>query len=139
MVTNRPKCQVPNCGKNAHNKSTTANPRWRKASWVREEFGVEEGYVCNKHHFKNYAIGGWVYKQHRKTYCENIDNRLGHGKCTTTIIDPEWQLEVDHIDGNHDNNEESNLQTLCACCHRLKTRDNRDYLSLPHVFIKKVA
>ena len=139
MVTNRPKCQVPGCGKNAHNTNTTANPKWRKASWVREEFGVEEGYVCGKHHFKNYDIGGWIYKKYRKTYCENIDGRLGHGKCTTTIIDAEWQLEVDHIDGNHDNNEESNLQTLCACCHRLKTRDNQDYLSLPTVFMKKAA
>ena len=32
------------------------------------------------------------------------------------------QLDVDHKDGNHSNNEEANLQTLCANCHRLKTR-----------------
>lgn len=31
------------------------------------------------------------------------------------------QLDVDHIDGNHANNDPSNLQTLCANCHRLKT------------------
>ena len=31
------------------------------------------------------------------------------------------QLDVDHIDGNHNNNDISNLQTLCANCHRLKT------------------
>jgi 5-methylcytosine-specific restriction endonuclease McrA len=31
------------------------------------------------------------------------------------------QLDVDHIDGNHKNNLISNLQTLCANCHRLKT------------------
>lgn len=31
------------------------------------------------------------------------------------------QLDVDHIDGNHSNNKLSNLQTLCANCHRLKT------------------
>ena len=31
------------------------------------------------------------------------------------------QLDVDHIDGDSKNNEESNLQTLCANCHRLKT------------------
>ena len=31
------------------------------------------------------------------------------------------QLDVDHIDGNHKNNDLSNLQTLCANCHRLKT------------------
>lgn len=31
------------------------------------------------------------------------------------------QLDVDHIDGDHNNNNEDNLQTLCANCHRLKT------------------
>lgn len=37
------------------------------------------------------------------------------------------QLDVDHIDGNHDNNKIENLQTLCANCHRLKTFLNRDW------------
>ena len=36
------------------------------------------------------------------------------------------QLDADHIDGNHNNNDPSNLQTLCANCHRLKTWSNRD-------------
>ncbi|AGY48466.1 HNH endonuclease [Bacillus phage Spock] len=36
------------------------------------------------------------------------------------------QLDVDHIDGNHDNNEQSNLQVLCSNCHRLKTWKNKD-------------
>lgn len=31
------------------------------------------------------------------------------------------QLDVDHIDGNKSNNDPSNLMTLCANCHRLKT------------------
>lgn len=39
------------------------------------------------------------------------------------------QLDVDHIDGNKDNNSESNLQTLCANCHRLKTHVNKDYMA----------
>ena len=69
VIRLRPKCEVPGCGKFAHNTNTTANPRYRKASWVREEFGVEHGHVCGKHHFKNYGIGGWEYKIHRKEYC----------------------------------------------------------------------
>lgn len=36
------------------------------------------------------------------------------------------QLDVDHIDGNHLNNDVENLQTLCANCHRLKTHLNKD-------------
>ena len=35
------------------------------------------------------------------------------------------QLEVDHIDGNHRNHAPSNLRTLCANCHRLKTMVER--------------
>lgn len=37
------------------------------------------------------------------------------------------QLDVDHIDGNKQNNEPSNYQTLCANCHRLKTYENNDF------------
>ena len=38
------------------------------------------------------------------------------------------QLDVDHKDGNHKNNDLNNLQTLCANCHRLKTFLNGDTL-----------
>ena len=45
------------------------------------------------------------------------------GVCCSCGFIPEHacQLDVDHIDGNHENNNISNLQTLCANCHRLKT------------------
>lgn len=45
------------------------------------------------------------------------------GKCNFIPIHS-IQLDVDHIDGNHKNNEISNLQTLCANCHRLKTLES---------------
>jgi hypothetical protein len=38
------------------------------------------------------------------------------------------QLDVDHVDGDRTNNNESNLQTLCANCHRLKTHLSKDHL-----------
>ena len=38
------------------------------------------------------------------------------------------QLDKDHIDGNKANNADSNFQTLCANCHRLKSALNKDYL-----------
>lgn len=51
------------------------------------------------------------YKTHKIGFCE-LCGFLPKHAC---------QLDVDHIDGNHLNNELSNLQTLCANCHRLKT------------------
>ena len=58
------------------------------------------------------------YRKYRKNYCENIDERLGF-PCTTNIV---WDgmLDVDHIDENPSNEDPSNYQTLCACCHRYK-------------------
>jgi len=37
------------------------------------------------------------------------------------------QLCVDHIDGDKNNNDPSNYQTLCHNCHSLKTHTNNDY------------
>lgn len=49
----------------------------------------------------------------------------GCANCEFIAVD-RCQLDVDHIDGNHNNNDPSNLQTLCANCHRLKTKQARD-------------
>ena len=56
------------------------------------------------------------YRKHVKSRCE---------KCG---FEPEHicQLDVDHIDGDHSNNDPLNLQTLCANCHRLKTFKQRN-------------
>ena len=59
------------------------------------------------------------YLTHRKKYCEEC-NFIPKNMC---------QLDIDHIDGNHENNDINNLRTLCANCHRLKTmieRTNHD-------------
>lgn len=53
-----------------------------------------------------------VYTRHKKSACENV-------VCTATILAP-CQLDVHHKDGNHSNNDPSNLETLCANCHRLE-------------------
>jgi hypothetical protein len=47
-------------------------------------------------------------------------------KCGFVPVHP-CQLSVDHIDGNHDNDALSNLQTLCHNCHALKTLVSKDW------------
>ena len=39
------------------------------------------------------------------------------------------QMDIDHINGDHDDNRAENRQTLCANCHRLKTWVNKDWES----------
>ena len=62
-----------------------------------------------------------AYRKYRLTYCENIDGRFGF-VCTTNVV---WKgmLDVDHKDEDYLNNEPSNLQTLCKCCHAWKSND----------------
>ena len=63
------------------------------------------------------------YRMYKKTYCEICGFIAVHSV----------QLDVDHIDGNHNNNDALNLQTLCANCHRLKTQTNSEHLSKPMI------
>lgn len=53
-----------------------------------------------------------TYRRFKKNQCES---------CGFLALDP-CQLDVDHIDENRHNNSPSNLQTLCANCHRLKSK-----------------
>lgn len=57
----------------------------------------------------------------KKNYCE----RPGCG----FVAEIPQQIEVDHKDGNKRNNEQSNLWSLCANCHRLKTHANKEWES----------
>lgn len=95
--------------------------------------------VCAKHHVerqsakKGLTSTQWTnsfhpYRKYRKTYCENIDGRLGF-TCTTTI---HWEgmLQVDHINGDPTSHEKLGadaVQTLCACCHAYKGWKEQDY------------
>ena len=127
----RPSCEsVDNgniCGDPAHLVRTCKDG---VGSWRR----TDGKWICSYHHYQNCPNSDptRMYTLHKKSYCENVDGRLGKF-CTTTITHPK-ELTVDHIDGNHKNDDPSNLQTLCACCHNLKT--HQDYAnrgSLPRV------
>ena len=60
---------------------------------------------------RNLALRTRPYIRFKKDVCQ----RCGF------VPEHKSQLDVDHIDGDHNNNYEDNLQTLCANCHRLKT------------------
>lgn len=59
------------------------------------------------------------YRKYLKSVCEFCGFKPIH-TC---------QLDIDHKDCNKKNNSPSNLQTLCANCHRLKTQLNKDFLN----------
>jgi len=117
VAINDRKCSVEGCNKLGQHMG-----KYRKdGSPVRRA-------KCVKHHSIDYGIKDWAYKKYRKDYCENVDGRLGF-TCTSTIVDAEWQLDGDHRNGDPSDNRPENIQTLCKCCHAIKTRDEKDYLT----------
>jgi len=66
--------------------------------------------------------GKFAYRRSKKDVCEACGFEPEH-LC---------QLDVDHADGNHDNNDPANHITICANCHRLKTHLNEDYRNIKH-------
>ena len=73
-------------------------------------------YRCATTHRNNNNRFSYPYRLHKKDACEQCGFIPEHVS----------QLDVDHIDGDNTNNDLSNLQTLCANCHRLKTFNNKD-------------
>ena len=98
-MANRPLCP---CGKpvrsNGNTRTKKSNP---SRKWDSKCFTCRWG----------------TYTKHKKDKCEFCGFVPVHSS----------QLDVDHIDGNRGNNAISNLQTLCANCHRLKTYVNKDF------------
>jgi hypothetical protein len=67
---------------------------------------------------------------YKKNYCENKDGRFGF----TCPVKEDWKfpnsvLHGDHIDGDHENNDPDNLQTVCSICHHIKGMESGDFNS----------
>jgi hypothetical protein len=120
------------CGNSAHimrYHKITKIPSYRKIRGFKDGESYYCCYTCHmartpKLKYDDNIRRGSSYKNHKGQTCENKDGRLGY-KCTTTIIDS-CQLNVDHKDGDHQNNNPDNLQTLCSCCDAYKTKMFRD-------------
>ncbi len=65
--------------------------------------------------------GNYQISMHIKTYLfEKFNNKCA--RCGWSKINPYTKnipLEIEHIDGNYKNNDESNLILLCPNCHSL--------------------
>lgn len=91
---------------------------------TKKDGSVKYGVRCGRCHDIRYGIRPYLI--HEKTYCENIDGRLGF-VCTANIVHQK-QLTVDHINGRNveDPHGAWNCQTLCHNCHTMKT--HHDFL-----------
>jgi len=86
--------------------------------------------TCSNARIKEKVLNGITF--HKKNYCENKDSVLGF-KCP---MDPSCYAEfpgvcydMDHIDGNHNNNTPENLMTICKICHARKGKESGDFNS----------
>lgn len=76
---------------------------------------------CAQCHRERYGLPRSGNRRKYRKYMKDICERCGF------VPEHRCQLDVDHINGDHSDNREENLQTLCANCHRLKTYLNKDW------------
>ena len=93
--------------------------------------------VCQRCHQAGYGKG--TYKEGvipiRKTVCDNADGRLGFSCATGGKELPSCMFDLDHIDGDRDNQSFENFQTLDKCCHAEKTKREGDNKRQDRYFI----
>ena len=109
-----PKCINDGCEANA-----------KLSNWAKWSFATECA-TCQKYRREDKEREGIT--RHKKAYCENHDGHLGF---TCPIPRDGWigweaSLQLDHIDGNHWNNQPENVETLCQLCHMRKSVSSGD-------------
>jgi hypothetical protein len=82
--------------------------------------------ACFKRDWSHYLCRNRIYRNKRGRH--KYSKEIKKIKCESCGFVPvnKCQLDIDHRDGDHKNNELSNLQVLCANCHRLKTFLNNE-------------
>ena len=103
------KCSYPNCTTTVGQHSKTKNSNKQ---------------VCSAHrtHRK-----GEVDKWKLSKGCANKDGHYGFPCVCSEILDPST-LDINHIDGNNANRNESNIEVLCKMCHTVVTIRNGHHL-----------
>lgn len=101
-----PVCTLPGC-KNlvSYHKKKGNSYKWKM--------------FCEDHrNARKFEVDAWKLNQG----CANIDAHHGF-KCTSHITDAS-QLDVNHVDGDRNNQQDTNLEILCKVCHQRVTVDN---------------
>jgi hypothetical protein len=113
-----------------HVKNGTVFPEEKACKICNEQFATNRQNRATEHCKK--CIENTEYKNKVKN-CENISDLKTdrsrkiyliekHGVKCFTCENTEWNdkpipIQLDHIDGNHENNSEENLRLLCPNCH----------------------
>lgn len=103
--------------------------------------GPNSDRYCRKHQLECHEYGGLAkgskpYSFAKTTVCSKCGKDVAELPQVKDITDEVKRnialrslITVDHIDGNHDNDDIDNLQGLCLDCHAIKTTINEDYLN----------
>jgi len=103
--------------------------------------GPNSNKYCRKHQLECHEYGGLAkgskpYSFAKTTVCSKCGKDVAELPQVKAITDEVKRniairslITVDHIDGNHDNDDIDNLQGLCLDCHAIKTTINEDYLN----------
>jgi hypothetical protein len=103
--------------------------------------GPNSDRYCRKHQLECHEYGGLAkgskpYSFAKTTVCSKCGKDVAKLPQVEAIADEVKRniahrtlIQVDHIDGNHDNDDIDNLQGLCLDCHAVKTTLNEDYLN----------
>ena len=93
--------------------------RYRPHCWKCHKAGYGDGTLAE-------GVTPW-----KTGICSNHDGHLGF-PCPMDYDKAPWArrtstTEIDHKDGDKTNNDPSNLQELCQCCHKEKGRQAGDF------------
>ena len=111
------KCALPVCiHKTGYHKAYTKKDGTPAARWKM---------FCNYHRTGTgkAAVENWKMEKG----CENSDGRYGY-VCTSSITNAA-QIDINHKDGNRQNQDPKNLERLCKVCHTKVTQDEKHYLN----------
>lgn len=82
---------------------------WSKGKILGKKFPLED-YLSNRRTIQS-------HKLKLRLFSEGFKLKICEGCTLTTWKGLPISLELDHVDGDHDNNELSNLRVLCPNCH----------------------